>query len=141
MLHIGELLFDEFQSIYLVQWFGMNVHAEKILHFKEVLENFIGQLSGEDIHTPNSAVGIANLKIALIEFQRRRTDEILCVHSCPQHFAPIEKKWGISVRVQGIVQSFKSLLAVKQFRFNTESLKSLDHIILDGHELRPCCLV
>ena len=141
LLNICELLFDEFQGIYLVQRFNVDIHAEKILHFKEVLENFIGQLSGEDIHTPHSTVGIADLKVTLIEFQRRWADEVFCVHSCPQHFTPIEKKWGISVRVQGIIQSFKSLLAVKQFCFNSESLKSLDNIILDRHELCPCRLV
>ena len=125
LLHIGELLFDEFQGINLVQRFDMNVHAEKILHFKEILENFIGQFSGEDIHTPHSAVGIADLKITLIEFERGRTDEILCVHSCPQHFTPIEKKWGISVRVQGIIQSFKSLLAVQYLSINAKGFEAL----------------
>ena len=119
----------------------MDIHAEKILHFKEVLEYLIGQLSGEDIHTPYRTVGIADLKVSLIEFQRGRTDEILCVHSCPQHFVPIEKKWGISVRVQSIVESFKALSAVKQFSFDTKGFKSLDYIILDRHELRPCRLV
>ena len=132
LLHIGELLFDEFQGIYLVQRFYMNVHAEKILHFKEVLKYLIGQLSGKDIHTPHSAVGIADLKVCLIEFERGRTDEVLCVHSCPQHFSPIEKKWGISVRVQGIIQSFKSLFAVKQFRFDTKGFETLDNIIQGG---------
>ena len=37
LLHIGELLFHEFQGIYLVQRINMNIHAEKVLHFKEVL--------------------------------------------------------------------------------------------------------
>ena len=69
LLHIGELLFDEFQGIYLVQRINVDIHAEKILHFKEVLEYLIGQLSGEDIHTPYSTVGIADLKVSLIEFQ------------------------------------------------------------------------
>ena len=37
LLHIGELLFNEFQGSYLIQRINMDIHAEKVLHFKEVL--------------------------------------------------------------------------------------------------------
>ena len=53
----------------------MDIHAEKVLHFKKVLEILIRRLSGEDIHTPHSTVGIADLKVSFIEFQRGRTDK------------------------------------------------------------------
>ena len=141
LLNVSELFLDEFEGVYLIQRFNMNVHAEKVLHFKEVLENFIGQLSGEDIHTPYCAVGIADLKIGLIEFQRGRTDKIFCVHSCPQHRVPIENEWGISVRVQGIIQRFKSLPAVQYLSINAKGFEALDYVILDTHQLCPCCLI
>ena len=54
---------------------------------------------------------------------------------------PIKDEWRISVRVQGIVESFKALSAVKMFRFHAESLKALDHVIFDRQEFCPCCLV
>ena len=37
LLHIGELLFNEFQGSYLIQRINMDIHAEKVLHFKKVL--------------------------------------------------------------------------------------------------------
>ena len=141
LFNIGELFFDEFQGIDLIKRLNMDVHAEQILHFDEIPENLIRQLTGKDIHTPYSAVGIADLKICLIEFQRRRTDKILCVHSCADHGTPVKDEWGIAVRIHGVIHRFKTLFAVKQFCFDTKCLETLDHIVFDAHQLCPCRLI
>ena len=59
----------------------MDINADKVLHFKEVLEYLIGQFTGKDIQPPYCSVCLAYLEIVLVEFKGRRGDEVLRVHS------------------------------------------------------------